>query len=456
MDRDPGLKWLFMDLNSYFASVEQQENPRLRGRPVAVVPMQTDHTCAIAVSYEAKAYGVKTGTIIRDAKKMCPNLHCVLARHDVYVAYHNRIIEEVIKHAPINKIWSIDELSSRLPPSRRSPDAAAAVARNIKEGIWRNIGPAISCSIGIAPNSLLAKIASDMQKPDGLTIIRQEDLPGPLLNLKLTDLPGIGMNMERRLSRAGITTVEQFWNTSPKHARKIWGSVTGERFWYWLHGYDFEEPETKRNVMIGHSRVLDPDLRSPERARLMARRLLTKATYRLRRKGYHATTLSLSARTSDGRKFRREIRLKTPANDPFTFLAHLDELWDEIMTETSAPSLYAHLKSDHAQLALFPTLHRPPPITQNAQAKTYFKKISTILSGLRTPEEITGDLLDENYQTRLEKLKKNEALAAALDTLQTRYQKETVTLGTVPNTQSGYVGTKIAFSRVPDTEEFWH
>ena len=120
MDVNPGLKWLFFDLNSYFASVEQQENPALRGKPVAVVPMQSDYTCAIAASYEAKAYGIKTGTRILDAKQMCPNLICVPARHDIYVQYHNRILEEFIKLAPINKVWSIDELSSRLPPSKRS------------------------------------------------------------------------------------------------------------------------------------------------------------------------------------------------------------------------------------------------------------------------------------------------------------------------------------------------
>ena len=105
---DLGLSTLFLDLNSYFASVEQNERPSLRGRPVAVVPMMTDATCAIAASYEAKAYGVKTGTKIYDAKKMCPQLVCVLARHDVYVDYHHRVRAATEKHIPITKFWSID------------------------------------------------------------------------------------------------------------------------------------------------------------------------------------------------------------------------------------------------------------------------------------------------------------------------------------------------------------
>lgn len=426
MKREDTIKWLFVDLNSYFASVEQNENPSLRGKPVAVVPMPTEHTCAIAASYEAKAYGVKTGTIIRDARNMCPNLICVPARHDVYVRYHNRILEEFIKHAPINKVWSIDEWSCRIPPGKRTVEDIMQMSMKIKQGIWDNIGPSINCSIGAAPNSLLAKIAGDMQKPDGLTILRPQDLPGRLLDLKLTDLPGIGVNMERRLNRARIFTVEDFWNTSPKHARRIWGSVQGERFWYWLHGYDFEQPETQRNVMIGHSRVLDPNLRSPDKARLMARRLLTKATYRLRRKEYYATTLSLGVRTTTGERWRREIHLATPAQDPFTFMQHLETLWADMMGEMSGYTA--------------PT----------------FKKVSTILSGLKHKHEITGDLLDERFQENMESLKKREALADALDALQNKYQKETVYVGTTPKTISGYVGTKIAFSRVPEEEEFWN
>jgi len=97
------LQWLFFDLNSYFASVEQQDRPELRNKPIAIVPSDTDATCAIAASYEAKAYGIKTGTKIYEAKKLCPDLICVLARHHVYVEYHQRIFKEVGKHIPVTK-----------------------------------------------------------------------------------------------------------------------------------------------------------------------------------------------------------------------------------------------------------------------------------------------------------------------------------------------------------------
>ena len=432
MERESGLKWLFMDLNSYFASVEQQETPSLRGKPVAVIPMDTDYTCAIAASYEAKAYGIKTGTMIKDAKRMCPSLSCVLARHDKYVEYHNRIIEEVILHTPINQICSIDELSSRLPPSKRSVEAATQVAMNIKHGLWDNVGSAINCSIGLAPNALLAKIAGDMQKPDGLVVLRQEDLPGPLLDLSLTDLPGIGRNMERRLHRANVRTVEDFWVISPKHARKIWGSVQGERFWYWLHGYDFEAPDTG-HVMIGHSRILDPDLRLPAQARQMSRRLLSKATQRLRRKAYFARALCLKVRTIHHLRWVGEIRMP-PARDPFTFLQNLDQLWSDMLCY-----FYKHHYSSSAI----------------GRDQLRFKKVSVVLHHLGQHDSFSYDLFETCHHEHLEVIRQRDALTQALDTLNQKYKKETVTLGLPPKTLAGHVGTKIAFSRVPEQEEFW-
>ncbi len=407
--------WLFLDLNSYFASVEQQMHPALRGKPVAVVPMMTDYTCAIAASYEAKAYGIKTGTNIAEAKKMCPQLRCVLARHDNYVRYHHKIVDEFVCHTPLNKIWSVDEMSSRLPPNKRTPEAASTVAIRIREGIWKNAGEYINCSIGVASNSYLAKVATDMKKPNGLIILDQENIRDKLFRLDLTDLPGINISMEARLRKAGITTVEHLWNISPKHARMIWGSVGGERFWYNLHGYDIPDLETNPSV-IGHSRILDPELRHPDKARLVARRLTLKAATRLRRKEFFATRFQLSARVVDGPHWGGEVRL-TPAQDNFTFLRQLDEMWDMMREET-----------------------RPLKI----------RKVSVSLYGLRKQDEITLDFF--NVETR--ESRRNEALSKAMDKLNEKYGAETLKLGISPQTSAGYVGTKIAFSRVPEMAEF--
>lgn len=415
----PPYSWLFLDLNSYFASVEQQENPKLRGKPVAVVPLLTDSTCAIAASYEAKRYGIKTGTKIYEAKKICPQLVCVLAHHDTYVSYHHRILSEIIKHTPINKVCSIDELSSHLPPNKRSKDAATQLAQRLKDGLRRNIGPAITCSIGVAPNAFLAKVATDMQKPDGLVILDESNLEERLFALKLTDLPGINTRMEFRLNKAGIRSVEQFWSLSPKHARAVWGSVEGERFWYKLHGYDLPEQETQRSV-VGHSRVLDPDLRRPDVAKLVARRLMIKAASRLRRIDLYATRIDLGVRTSLGDRFGATFPC-SPSQDNFAFLNALDLLWDAMIEQINPWQL---------------------------------KKVSVTLHGLCHRNDITPDLFDTSSKDFQKLEKKNKALSDVIDTINQKFGAESIHLGPSPTTKAGYVGTKIAFNRIPELEEF--
>ena len=168
------LRSLYVDLNSYFASVEQQLDPSLRGRPVAVVPVMADTTCAIAASYEAKKFGVTTGTIIADAKVKCPDLVLVHAKHTVYVELHHRIIDAVERVIHVKRVASIDEMVCDLTGSARNRDRALAIARDVKDSIHTHVGSEMRCSIGIAPNDYLAKTASDMQKPDGCVVLDEE------------------------------------------------------------------------------------------------------------------------------------------------------------------------------------------------------------------------------------------------------------------------------------------
>src|ERR1700753_4350975 len=128
----PCLNWLFVDLNSYFASVEQEVRPELRGRPVGVVPMVADTTVCIAASYEAKAYGVKTGTVVADAKRMCPEIVFVEGRHEIYVDYHHRILEAIETCIPVSSVQSIDEMACRLIGRERPLQAALDLGLRVK------------------------------------------------------------------------------------------------------------------------------------------------------------------------------------------------------------------------------------------------------------------------------------------------------------------------------------
>src|ERR1700685_2689077 len=141
-DPQPGpcLNWLFVDLNSYFASVEQQVRSELRGRPVGVVPMMADTTCCIAASYEAKAFGVRTGTVVAEAKRMCPDIVLVEGRHEIYTEYHHRVVEAVESCVPVTAVCSIDEMACRLIGRERPLLNAIDLGIRVKRAIHERAG----------------------------------------------------------------------------------------------------------------------------------------------------------------------------------------------------------------------------------------------------------------------------------------------------------------------------
>jgi DNA polymerase-4 len=161
------VNWLFLDMNSYFASVEQEVQPHLRGKPTAVVTVDADSTVCIAASYEAKAYGVSTGTALGEARRKCPDLNVVVARHEIYVDYHKKIqkaVEENCLH--VSKIISIDEMECRLRGRDTQISNAQELARQVKQAI-HSVGKTLRCSIGLAPNRFLAKVGSNMNEMYG-------------------------------------------------------------------------------------------------------------------------------------------------------------------------------------------------------------------------------------------------------------------------------------------------
>lgn len=293
---EPRLRWLFLDLNSYFASVEQELVPSLRGRPVAVVPVVADTTCCIAASYEAKAYGVKTGTQVGEAKRMCPGIELVEGRHELYVEYHNRIVEAVESVVPVSSVMSIDEMACRLLGREQPLLAALEMAQRIKTKIRDTVGSTLRCSIGLAPNRYLSKVASDMEKPDGLVALTPDILEAALMRLTPRDLPGIGPRMETRLHQKGIRSMRQLWSLDREQMNELWGGIGGEKLWHWLRGEDFEDTELEHAKSIGNSHVLAPELRTPEGAYAVVSKLLHKTAMRLRTANLWAANLRLSTK----------------------------------------------------------------------------------------------------------------------------------------------------------------
>ncbi len=319
------LRSLLVDFNSYFASVEQQAEPRLRGRPVGVVPMFADTTVCIAASIEAKRFGVKTGTKVGEAKKLCPGIELVLARHALYIDYHHRAVAAVDTVVPVREVLSIDEMDCELTGRWREPERARGLAMKVKDVLRERIGECLRTSIGIGPNTFIAKTASDMVKPDGLVVIEQRELPQRLYGLGVRALSGIGAQMEKRLARHGIRTVEELCARSREELCAVWGGVGGEVMYDRLRG----EPVAARDAgthSISHSSVLAPDKRNAEDAFAILNRLTQKAAVRLRKAGYYATRLSVGLKYLDGTRWDADMRL-VDTQDTMTFLHVLDKLW---------------------------------------------------------------------------------------------------------------------------------
>ena len=343
-DSGPCLNWLFVDLNSYFASCEQQDRPELRGRPVAVVPMMADTTCCIAASYEAKSFGVKTGTIVGDAKRMCPGLELIEARHELYVDYHHRIVEAVESCLPVTAVLSIDEMACRLMGRERPLLAAMELGQKVKATIRNRVGEWMRSSVGLATNRYLAKVASDMEKPDGLVALPKDILAGALSQLELRDPPGIGAKTEKRLNERGIRSMHDLMALDCEESGRVWGSVWGERLWHWLRGEDFEMGDTEHLKSISHQHVLAPEMRTRDQAWAVAHKLLHKAAMRLRSNSLWASSVGLAVGFSVPRTggmptpvsrfgvpakgWHSELKL-TECQDNQILIAALRKLWDQ-------------------------------------------------------------------------------------------------------------------------------
>ncbi len=319
------LRALIVDLDSYFASVEQWINPRLRGKPVAVIPMMTDSTCCIAASKEAKKFGVKTGVGVGEARQMCPEINFVESTPGEYIRIHHEVIALVENVMHVDEVLSIDEVRCDLKGKWRDKAPALALAKEIRAAILRRYEGHITCTTGIGPNGFLAKLASDMGKPDGILVLEESELPQRLHGLKLRDFCGIGRNMAQRLNAHGVFTVEQLCASSRHLLHTIWGGIEGDRMWCSLRGDDVDRPPTKKRV-IGHSHVLPPELRHDQGVHSVNHRLLQKAAMRLRKMGYCAAGLQMFIKYQDHRGWSDEI-IFTDTQDTLALLSAFEQLW---------------------------------------------------------------------------------------------------------------------------------
>ncbi len=290
---------MHIDLNSCFATVEQQARVRLRGRPVAVVNRRTDQTMIVTCSYEAKAAGVTLGMKLRDAKKLCPDLVGVESDPAKYRYVYHKLLDIMNDYSAHVTMKSIDEgvIDFSQAPRAVVERGLESIGHEIKQRLREEIGCAMRCNVGISTNRFLAKMAASLHKPDGMDVITADNLREVFATLKLTDLTGIAERNEHRLNSVGIMTPLQFLDASPKQLHDmVFRSINGEQWHQRLRGWEVDdvETETKR---VGRQYVLDSFNLTFDEILQRLHHLCESVGWRMRKQGLSARGVYVSVHT---------------------------------------------------------------------------------------------------------------------------------------------------------------
>jgi DNA polymerase IV len=383
---------LCVDMDAFFASVEQQTNPALKGKPVAVTGAGP-RTVITTSSYEARAFGVKTGMTIYEARKRCPHITFVTGNNKRYAQICEMLSEICLRFTPDTEIYSIDEVFLDITGSHHLLNGPENLARAIKETVRKELG--LTCTVGIGPNILIAKLASDLAKPDGLRWIDEDTIPSVFETLPVKKLWGIGSHTEEKLRAMGITTCGELGRTPLTGLVKRFG-IIGERLKEMGSGrmerpLEVESPEPKS---IGHSITLPTDIRERQTITSCLLRLSEKVGRRARRYGHKGRKITLTVRYSDFRTFTKQSTLPVSTNDT-----------GEIYRSTLA-------------------------ILDGIRLKKSIRLLGISLSGLRQ-EEGQMLLFDQGSQ------KKKEALAKAVDAVNDKFGEHTVMLASTIAREEG-------------------
>ncbi|MCL5057414.1 MAG: DNA polymerase IV [Actinobacteria bacterium] len=285
---------LLADMNSFFASVHQALDPRLKNRAVIVGGDQEKrHGIVLAASYEAKDRGIKTGMPVWEARQACPEAIFVPPRHHFYVHFSSRILKIMGDFTPLVEPFSIDEAFMDITGCEGLFGSPVTTAQLLKDRILREVD--IPCSVGIGPNKLLAKMAAGLQKPDGLTFLRQEDVKKRLWPLPVRKLFGIGSRYERHLKYFNIHTIGDL-AVFPREILKKRFGIMGEVMWWSANGADHSpvDPHSlEGSKSVGHQITLPRDFRRRDEIAVVILDLSDLVARRARQGGYTGRTVSL-------------------------------------------------------------------------------------------------------------------------------------------------------------------
>ncbi len=306
---------IYVDMNSFFASCEQQESKALRGKPVGVITHPSAYACVIAPSIEAKRYGIKTGMRLPECKSLCPALIPVVARPFIYRRYHIKIMNVLKKYCSETVAKSIDEAVMDMKTYHYIYTDLKLLAQKIKADIATECGDFVRCSIGIAPNTFLAKLATELQKPDGLVEITPENIDGYLKTLQLTDLPGIARANAKRLNTIGIQTPLQLKYSSEALLRKAFGGIVGNYWYRRLHFMEVDGHKSAYKAMSAARMVSGRQRMNPQSLESLFISLCTRLEQRMVKQECFCKELHCYIRYTNIPAWETRVRLNDPTQD---------------------------------------------------------------------------------------------------------------------------------------------
>jgi len=331
---------MYIDMNSFFASCEQQRHPELRGKPIGVITYDSPNAAVIAPSIEAKKFGVKTGMRLGDCRLLCPQIIPVTTHPGWYRQIHVDVM--AILHTYCDDVISksIDEAVLNFSSYRRVYKDLSLVAHQIKADITKKYDY-LKCSIGIAPNSFLAKVATDMQKPDGLVIINPDNIDDRLSTLQLTDLPGIATNNERRLKMIGIHTPLEMRHSSPALLRKAFGGIVGD---YWHRRLNFGEVDmlhNPENRTMSTMRTVSREQRENRQAlESILISLCTRLEQRMVKGNIFCKQVSFFIKYKDATSWDTAVKLADPVQDAMELRSYIQERINDFVRSRNLETIF--------------------------------------------------------------------------------------------------------------------
>ncbi len=302
---------MHIDLNSCFATIEQQANHLLRGKPIAVAAYDSPNGCILAPSVQAKKLGIKVGMRVNDGRLLCPDLIVLSSDPDKYRAVHVSLKRILSTYTPEVVPKSIDEFVLDFAGTPALKRGLFTIGQEIKNRIKSEVGDYLTVSIGLGPNRFLAKTASNLHKPDGLDEINRNNFLKIYADLTLTDLTGIARQNAIRLNSVGIYTVLDFYHADLRVLRSAFHSIADYYWFVRLRGWEVDDVDWGVKS-FGHSYALPKFLTKPEELAPLLTKLVEKVGFRMRRSGFQAKGVHLGLLFRDHEFWHQGIRLDQP------------------------------------------------------------------------------------------------------------------------------------------------